>query len=237
MATYKSASNGRRPANLDLILITRSRTVGVQAAARSSREEEVVVIAVLDHVRALFSVRTSRVESERAHRGRRFEWRVGHVDLVEIAPERTEVHVVAVAILDDLAINCVVIISCFRRHSSSTKVFEGIAVHRGRCRQSNGAVLTAERAHGVGDIVCVADLNDIWSPEVLVSSKVDAGAGWQHRTLVGPGTRDGRRGVDSDLVAGRETEVGAIRLATDDGGIMGIVTDSRTSSWSAVGRN
>ena len=39
------------------------------------------------------------------------------------------------------------------------------------------------------------------------------------------------------LVASRETEVGAIRLAANDAGIMGILADSRTCTGSSIGRN
>ena len=43
--------------------------------------------------------------------------------------------------------------------------------------------------------------------------------------------------MDGYLVASREAEVGAIRLAANDARIMGIVADSRTCTGSCIGRN
>lgn len=43
--------------------------------------------------------------------------------------------------------------------------------------------------------------------------------------------------MDGYLIASRETEVSAIRLAADDAGIVSIVADSRTCFGSGISRN
>ena len=75
------------------------------------REEEVVVIAILDHVRRFLRVSARRLESKLTLGARRLERRVVHADLVQIAPEGSEVHLVVVSILENLAVDCVVIVT------------------------------------------------------------------------------------------------------------------------------
>jgi hypothetical protein len=44
---HEAASGAGRPADLNLVLLTCGRTVGVKAAALANREEQVVVVAIL----------------------------------------------------------------------------------------------------------------------------------------------------------------------------------------------
>ena len=140
---------------------------------RALRPEEVVVIAVLDHIRSLFGVSASRLERKMAIGAGRRERRVVHADLVQVAPEGSELHLVAVAVFEDLAVNRIVVIACVGLDACGSEVLERAAVHSiGRC-QPDGAFLATESAHGVGHIVRVADLKDVWSPEVLITIHLD----------------------------------------------------------------
>ena len=94
--------------------------------------------------------------------------------MVNIAPERSELHLVGIAVFEDLAVDRVVVVACAGLDTRGSEVFEGAAVHGRGCCEADGAVLAAERAHGVSHVVCVADLNDVWSPEVLVAVERDA---------------------------------------------------------------
>lgn len=49
----EAASGACGPADLDLVLLTCGRTVGVEAAALANRKEEVVVVAILSDERSL----------------------------------------------------------------------------------------------------------------------------------------------------------------------------------------
>ena len=136
--------------------------------------EKVVIVAVLDHVRSLFGVSARRLERKVAVGAGRFERRVVHADLVQIAPEGSELHLVGAAVLEDLAVDCIVVVACVGFDARGSEVFEGAAVHGIRGCQSDCAVLTTESAHGVGYVVRVADLKDVWSPEVLIAVEGDA---------------------------------------------------------------
>ena len=141
---------------------------------RPLRPEEVVVVAILDHIRRLFGVSARRLERKMAMGARGLERRVVHADLVQIAPEGPELHLIGVAVLENLAINRVVIVSCARLDARGAEVFERATVHGRRRCQSDGAVLAAESADCVGHVVRVADLDDVWGPEVLVAVEWDA---------------------------------------------------------------
>ena len=73
---------------------------------------------------------------------------------------------------------------------------------------------------------------DIPYPKVILAVKVDLGSGRDGSTLVGPGPSDSRSSVYSNLSTGRETVVGAVRVA-DEGRVMGIVAD--TAAGQGVG--
>ena len=69
-------------------------------------------------------------------------------------------------------------------------------------------------------------IHDRTYPEIILASQVDLGTSGNRRTLVGPGSSDGRRAVNSDLATGRETIVGAVG-ATDKGRIVSVVANTR----------
>ena len=65
-------------------------------------------------------------------------------------------------------------------------------------------------------------------PEIVLASQVDLGTGRNRGTLVGPGSSERRRTVDSDLATGRETVVSAIGM-TNQGRVVSVVADTRAS--------
>jgi hypothetical protein len=117
---------------------------------------------------------TSRLERKLTLRTSRLEGRICHADLVQVAPERSKVHLIVVAVFEDLAVDRVVVVAVTGLNTRGSEVFEGTAVHGRRCCEANAAVVVAKGAYGVGDIVCAADLNDVRGPKVLVSSEFDA---------------------------------------------------------------
>ena len=136
--------------------------------------EEIVEVAVLNHIRSLFGVSASRLKRKVATGTGRLERRVVHADLVQVAPEGSELHLIAVAVFKDLAINRVVVVACAGFDACGSEILERVTVHGIRSCQADGAVLAPESAHSVGHVVRVADLNDVWSPEVLVTIERDA---------------------------------------------------------------
>ena len=200
--TYKPARRTPRPAHLDFILCPGSRTRSIITTALANRVKEVVVIAILDHVRRLLGMLARRFKRKRTQRTRRFRRRARHTDLVQIAVERSEVEQVRSAIFEEIAVDGVVIIAAPRFDARRSEVSERAAVHGRGCREADGAVLLAKGADCVVNVVIAADEGDVWRPEVLVSGELDAGARGQHCALVGPWARDGGCGVDCYLVAG-----------------------------------
>ena len=138
------------------------------------RPEEIVIIAVLDHIQSLFGVSASGLKRKMAIRAGGLQRRVVHADLVQIALEGSELHLVGVTVFEDLAIDSVVVVACVGFDACGSEVFEGAAVHGIRGCQSDCAVLTTESTHGVRHVVRVADLKDVWSPEVLIAVERDA---------------------------------------------------------------
>jgi hypothetical protein len=174
--TYKPARRTPRPAHLDLILCPGSRTRSIITTALANRVKEVVVIAILDHVRCLLGMLARRLKRKRTQRARRFRRRARHADLVQIAVERAKAEQVRSPVFEEIAVDGVVIVASFRLDACRSEVFERAAVHGRGCREANGAVLLAERADCVVNVVIAADERDVWRPKVLVSGELDARA-------------------------------------------------------------
>lgn len=143
-------------------------------ATGSLRPEQVVVVAILNHIRSLFGVGASGLERKVAVGPGRLQRRIVHADLVQVAPEGSELHLVAVAVLEDLAIDRVVIVACAGLDACGSEVLERATVHGRRSCQADGTVLVSESAHGVRHVVDFPNLKDVRSPEVLIAVERDA---------------------------------------------------------------
>ena len=96
--------------------------------------------------------------------------------MVKIAVERAEIEQIRTAVFEKVAVDGVVIIARPRFDACCSEIFERAAIHARRSREADGAVLLAEGAYGVVNIVIATDLGDVWGPEILVAGELDAGA-------------------------------------------------------------
>jgi len=106
--TYKSASRRSGSADFDFVFRSTGWTGSVVATANTSRVKEIVVASILIHIRSLHGMRPGRVICD-VVRGRcgfgssRVQW-----GLVNVVPERPEVHVISTAVVEKVAVNRVI---------------------------------------------------------------------------------------------------------------------------------
>ena len=152
----EATSGAGRPADLDLVLLTLSRPVGIETAALANREEEVVVVAVLSNERSFLSMLAVRLEGNVCDCGRAglHGW-VGHVLAEEVVPERTEGHDELRSVPVKCTINGVVVLSSARLDASCAEIGPSAEVLAGR--NTDGRVLDTERGDSVVKVVCVTD--------------------------------------------------------------------------------
>lgn len=140
----ESAGRARRTADLDLVLLASGRAGFVVAAANTGREEEVVVVVAVDHVRALDGVAAAWVVCE-IDAGSRDGGRSGlHRSLVDVMPEGAEVHVVAAADLDEVSVDGIVALAAVGGDTDATVVGPRTYVHGCGGRKADDGVLGAE---------------------------------------------------------------------------------------------
>lgn len=89
---YEASSGTGRSADLDLVLLTCGRTVGVKTAAFAGREKQIVVVAILGNKGGLDSMFPRRLKSDIGCSGSDLEGRVVHVDREQIVPKGSEGH-------------------------------------------------------------------------------------------------------------------------------------------------
>lgn len=147
--------------------------------------------------------------------------RIGHLDLVNVVPEGSKVHIVVAAVIQQVPVDGIVRLSSRRGDTTASEVGPAVHVKRSARRDADGGVLGSERRHGVVHVVRVADLLDIRSPQVILSGLIDLRAVRNGSAAVRPGPGDGGSAVDGDLPAGRETEVRAI-VTADERWVVGI---------------
>lgn len=150
-------------AHLDLVLPACSRPVRVEAAALADREEEIVVIAVLRDEGGLLGMGTARLVRDPrggCARGNR-QWRVVHLDAVEVAPEGAKGHDDVGAIVVSGTVDGVVGAARLGGDACGAVVGPVIKVSRG-C-DANCGVLRTEGRNGVEEVVGAAELRDIRS--------------------------------------------------------------------------
>lgn len=162
--TYKTLSSRTRPADFNLVLLVRSGTRSVVAAALADGEEEIIELPVLNHERRFLRVLSSRDESELTVGARRLGRWVLHVGRVEAAVEGSKAKAPGVSVPEEVAVDGVVLIARAGLDAGGSEIFERTAVHCGRSGEANGTVLHAESAHGVVDVVLIADLGDVRCP-------------------------------------------------------------------------
>ena len=105
-------------ADLDLVFLAGGWTVLVETAADALAEEHVVATVVVDHVGALDGVGAAGLEDGVVAGAGGGGDGVGgglHFDLVDIVPERAEVHEVLATDLDEVGIDSVVGLAAVRR--------------------------------------------------------------------------------------------------------------------------
>ncbi len=152
----EATSGAGGPADLDLVLLTLGRPVGIKAAALADGEEEVVVVAVLSNERSFLGVLSLRLEGNVGDGGRAsLEGWVGHVLDEKILPEGTERHYELRSIPVKCTVNRIVILAGARLDSSGAVVGPSVEVLAGS--NTDGGVLDTERGDGVVEVVCVAD--------------------------------------------------------------------------------
>jgi hypothetical protein len=129
--TYKVTKAGLGPADTNVVLCTLSRECLCVLARNTSRVEEVVVVTVLELVRAFLAVVESSVPGDLVGScAANFEGSV-HRDLEDIAPEGAKVHVVLATNADPGGIDTVVVLVC--RETNGTMVSPATGLHSFGC--------------------------------------------------------------------------------------------------------
>ena len=150
------------PADLNFVLLTCGRTVGVETAAFADREEEVVVVTALGNVGSLLGVLAVRLESDVGGcTTSALERWVVHANGEQIVPERSERYDELGAIPVESTIDGVVVLAGLRGDAGATVVGPGANSEGFGSRDTDGGVLNTERGDGVVEVVCVADKGDV----------------------------------------------------------------------------
>jgi hypothetical protein len=157
----KSTSCASRSADLDLVLCALGRPIGIEAAALSNREEQVVVFTIQRNERSFLRMLALGLECERHLAGarRNLGRRVLHVDGEEVAPEGTVGHDEFGTIPVESAVDGVVVVAGFGGDARGAQVGPGVEVLAGSDTDSRG--LDTKGGDGVVEVVCVADLGDV----------------------------------------------------------------------------
>lgn len=125
--TYKVTKAGLGSANTNVVLSTLSRECLCVLARNTSRVEEVVVVAVFELVGALLAVVEGSVPGDLVGSCAANLQGSFHLDLVDIAPEGTKVHIVLVTDADPGGINTVVVVVC--RETNGAMVCPATGLH------------------------------------------------------------------------------------------------------------
>lgn len=214
--TDETTGRAGGPADHDLVLPARGRLGRVVAAALAFAPEQIVVPVAVVHEPSLARRRAlGRVRDLCGRSGVLGRRRV-ELGLVDVAPERPKDHVrVAVGGGDHVGVDGVVALARAGRNAGRSVVGPAPVLERRRGRVADGAVLGSERRDRVVQVVCVVDEQDVGSPQIIVSSEVDRGAGGDGRAVERPGAGQRRGTVDADLATGAEAEIGAVASASD----------------------
>jgi hypothetical protein len=114
------------PADLDLVLGTLRRAIGVKATALADREEEVVIVAILGNVGTFLSVLAIWLEGDvDGCSARSRERRIVHVHAEYVVPEGAEGHDKLGAVPVECAIDGIVVLAGRRGDASATVIGPG----------------------------------------------------------------------------------------------------------------
>jgi hypothetical protein len=147
------------PAHHNPVLLSLRRPVLVQPAAFTRTEEQIPVPFVLKHKRSFYGVLARRLKRNLLVPTHLLERGTLHRCDEEVLPERSKGHVVLVSDLDEIAVDGVVGLAFAGTDTSGSVVRPAFQVRRSRI--ADFAVLGAEAAYAVEEIVCVADFADV----------------------------------------------------------------------------